>query len=782
MKGLKKYQSEALEKLLVRTKELFKEDKRRTIIFKAPTGSGKTFTMSKYIESLISEFEYDDLCFLWISIGKGNLHVQSQESLKKEFQGFPECHLLEEEFFGSKQEIDKNEVVVINWEKLRNKDKDTGEWKNRAMRDSEKINFREVVRNTRESGKKIIMIIDESHTGLKTSRGFEIIDEIIKPHLSIEMSATPVFEGENEHVTVSPTDVIKQGMIKKEIIINEGLDEKVDGDEKTSQEIILERAYHKRLELKELFKKQGVDINPLVLVQIPTGEAGEDKKEFIERFLGEKGITADEHNLAIWLSEEKVNNEKEVVTPNNSKVDFLIFKQAIDTGWDCPRAQVLVRFREKSKNPSFEIQLIGRILRMPEAKHYTEDDLNAGFVYINTQKFNVEKEEYGLNIIKSKISKRKDIYKSLKLRSFYKNRLDFGDVTSSFYPFMNKFFEKYFGFAGDIKKNKKIFLEKGIDLEEFKARDEIILNEHFPVEKLDKETKNKRGIEGNENINLLLSDEDKLNVFYNLIKENLGGFAFKRSNPIVRSSLYSGFKKYLGIDPLDNGIIKVQSVCLNNYDLFGNFLNKAIEEYKKEKEKEIKKKSEEASFDIPDWEIESTRNFNSQTYPKFDFDLSLYEPCYLIEKTNDLEKDFLKFLDKNKDKISWWWKNGDEHMQSNFGIRYEKYNGIKTFQPDFLVMFKDGILGIFDTKAGGDREEDNKLKAEALQRYIQEENKSGKKLIGGIIIFENGKFRLNRANKYISIREKTQDWDFFDDLFDKKFITIDKRVEYNKSK
>ena len=64
---------------------------------------------------------------MWISIGKGNLHVQSQESLKNEFQGFPECHLLEEEFFGTKQEIDRNEVVVVNWEKLNSKDNQTGE-------------------------------------------------------------------------------------------------------------------------------------------------------------------------------------------------------------------------------------------------------------------------------------------------------------------------------------------------------------------------------------------------------------------------------------------------------------------------------------------------------------------------------------------------------------------------------------------------------------------------------------------------------------------------------
>ena len=48
---------------------------------------------------------------------------------------------------------------------------------------------------------------------------------------------------------------------------------------------------------------------------------------------------------------------------------------AIDTGWDCPRAQILLKFREVN-SIVFEIQTVGRILRMPEAKHYTDEALN----------------------------------------------------------------------------------------------------------------------------------------------------------------------------------------------------------------------------------------------------------------------------------------------------------------------------------------------------------------------------------------------------------------------
>jgi len=258
----------------------------------------------------------------------------------------------------------------------------------------------------------------------------------------------------------------------------------------TSQELIMQAAFQKREELKQLYQKIDVDINPLVMVQLPSSEAGEDKKEFVERFLAEKGITYENKRLAVWLSEEKVNNENEFVTPNGSEVDFLIFKQAIDTGWDCPRASILVRFRE-IKSIVFEIQTIGRILRMPEAEHYENDNLNKGFVYTNVKSLEVKKETYNQNIIKSVVVKRKNIYEPLRLNSYYRNRVDFGDITLSFYKVLDKTFCRYFGIdeklgIGYYDKNKGKLKQKGINLENLDNKDEIILNKSLDAKLFDK--------------------------------------------------------------------------------------------------------------------------------------------------------------------------------------------------------------------------------------------------------------------------------------------------------
>ena len=84
-KILKRYQDTAIDELLLKTRLLLDKDlDKRTIVFQSPTGSGKTLMMTEYIEQLIREFEDMDLCFLWVSIGKGNLHIQSYNSLKSE--------------------------------------------------------------------------------------------------------------------------------------------------------------------------------------------------------------------------------------------------------------------------------------------------------------------------------------------------------------------------------------------------------------------------------------------------------------------------------------------------------------------------------------------------------------------------------------------------------------------------------------------------------------------------------------------------------------------------
>ncbi len=856
MKKLKDYQRTAISELLQFTNIYLKTPKNETIVFQAPTGSGKTVTMARYIQD-ISEESDEDICFLWISIGKGELHRQSQRSVKKEIGEAIECSLLEDEFFGSRDIINKNEVVFVNWEKIRTKDRKTNEFKNVLMKDSENNNFPLILENTRINNRKIILIIDESHSSSTTERALEIRDEIIQPELTIEMSATPILTGNmNAKVEVDPVDVINEGMIKKEIIINDKIAEiiKNEEEEKTSELLVLESAYYKQEELKKRYNELYKDgecktkITPLTLIQLPNSSYGEQKREAVEKFLEGKGITTTNGKLAIWLSDEKVNEEADILNSLDSKVEYLIFKMAIDTGWDCPRAQILLKLREVN-SIVFEIQTVGRILRMPEAKHYSDEVLNKAYVYSNIQSITIKKEVYNPNIIKSYASNVKEGYRDLisnnstendtskqiefdltneytktvgdtitgnyyetkpsispieepteeyktetniekinvpsipkieekqevkkekripviTLTSYYKKRVDFGDITSSFYNVYEKYFCEYFGitkvkdYTLDYNENMQKLRNHNITFD-LRKKESILTDVHIESTEVDNE---KLQIDFSESlIGIDMSESDLQYDFEKVIKNNLNGFAPVRSISTVKIAIINTFTKYLNIKPANKGIILIQNLIINNSDKFGEIINIATEKYKPIHELEVDQK---VGYELNEnWHIPMTKNYNPNTSIEINSKLSIHQPLYMETKggkVDQLEVEFIKYLDDHEDVIEYFWKNGSEHMNTNFGIM--KKDG-STFQPDFLIQFKDGRIGIFDTKAGkGFNENDNKEKSEALIQYIVDENKKGKNLVGGLVIKDNDKWLYYDRGVYNSYKENPSNWYNFNDL------------------
>lgn len=70
------------------------------------------------------------------------------------------------------------------------------------------------------------------------------------------------------------------------------------------------------------------------------------------------------------------------IASNKNTVNILVFKQKASTGWDCPRAHILVKFREPAKvSEVFDAQVLGRIRRTSERKHYGNDILDFGYLY-----------------------------------------------------------------------------------------------------------------------------------------------------------------------------------------------------------------------------------------------------------------------------------------------------------------------------------------------------------------------------------------------------------------
>ena len=768
--NLKGYQEQAVQQLVTASIGLLKNAAtKKLLVFQAPTGSGKTVMTAMFIKDLIEQQPDENLCFLWVSIGKGNLHKQSKKALERYFEGSPKVHLLEDEYGGSKAEIARNEVVVVNWEKLRTKDRG-GDWKNIVMRNGENTNFRQVLANTREK-RKIILVIDESHFAATSESAIELRNEI-DAEIVLEMSATPKFQpsardmaqGIAAYVPIDSQAVIDEEMIKKEIIINEDIDDLV-GTEADSQSAVLEAAFRKRIELLEYYQDLKIPINPLVLIQLPNRDSdpGNAKRNAAIEFLASKDISLqDEGNgkLAIWLDDEPKAENIDRISNNNSEIEFLIFKQAIDTGWDCPRAHILVKFREV-KSETFEIQTVGRILRMPEQKHYQIEALNKGYIFTNVESIIVSKEDYNPNIIKHLKGIRQKNYADIVLTSFFKSRADYGDITASFIPEFEKTANDYFGIKGkdlpfidNVKKVEK----KGIALEIDEFKQPLVLNAAVSAHQLDERIGD---VLVKDHVNFALAENDLLSLYEACIKLNMGSFRnIKRSVPIIKSAIYMWFRNYLGSKNWQNSTLEVQKIFCHsaNYSIFAKVLGIAVANYEAVKKLEVLERVLSSEI-VYDFEIPSEIYFNHFTHEDVPMQKSILQPCFLEKGRSNPERKFEEFLESNGD-IAWWWKNGVS-TREYFGIRYEyPKDTVHTFYPDYLVKHIDGTIGIYEVKSATDPDgrDTSTAKAEALYKYVKSNSNMKRRLVGGFVIPKSRDILLHNQEIYDWAKTENGDW------------------------
>ena len=368
---LREYQDTAAKELLEETKKLLSYEGQKKLVFKAPTGSGKTVTVAEYLKRLADAPDgRKPLAYIWAA--PRQLHTQSKKKLA---DYYADSHALECSEFEDldDRQIGEDEILFFNWESVRQED-------NIYIRDNEQENnLSTIIDRTREEGREIVLIIDESHYHAQSETSQGLI-RMIAPKLTIEVSATPVMADPDKVVSVDIDDVRKAAIIKKSISLNPGFKNVLERSRvasalsESTDEIVLREALQKRQDLAARYKKAGVEINPLLLIQLPDrrGQTEDEMLLRIERILADKyDISVKNGKLGFYLAERKDNREH--VEEQNNPVEVLIFKQAIALGWDCPRAQVLALFRQW-QSVSFSIQTVGRIMRMPEPErgaHYT---------------------------------------------------------------------------------------------------------------------------------------------------------------------------------------------------------------------------------------------------------------------------------------------------------------------------------------------------------------------------------------------------------------------------
>ena len=341
---------------------------KRDVILKSPTGSGKTIMLTRFMQETMREDP--SVCFVWLTPGKGNLEEQSKTKMDRY------CHnastkLLADVMTGG---FAAGDAAFINWEKLTKKGAN-------ALKDSERTNFTEWIEKARAAGVAFKVVVDESHVNF-TEKADAIV-ELFKTDKIVRASATPLNDPNAILVEVREEDVIAEGLIKKLIHINPDFPQRLElGDEDSPTAYLLGRALEKLDELRARFAAVGAPVNPLMVVQLPN--ASDVLLDEVERWFPARGIDVAGGMFAVWLSGRHDNIDG--IERNDAPQRAIVIKQAVATGWDCPRAHILVKLRE-NMDETFEIQTVGRVRRMPEARHYGDDALDSCCLYTFDEKF-----------------------------------------------------------------------------------------------------------------------------------------------------------------------------------------------------------------------------------------------------------------------------------------------------------------------------------------------------------------------------------------------------------
>jgi len=635
------------------------------------------------------------------------------------------------------------------------------------MRENENgKNFYNILNKTLLNDTQIVVIIDEEHlmAGGKTAEKAEMILTRMRAKIELRISATLTDKSLRSpyRVMIPREDVVRAQMIKKGVHLNPALraEEQAGRD---ADVVLLQKALEKRVELENYYVAAGTNIRPLLLIQLPSDTAkisAEDTRirDIVVAQLEVMGITEQNGKLAVWLSGEKSNLE-DISKPDNM-VEVLLFKQAIALGWDCPRASVLLIYREM-RNERFTVQTMGRILRMPEQKHYTNDALNYGYVYTNLNKDLItilpEEADY---ITQNRANRNNDIYQEVALKSYYiqkeikRNRIGLHFREALFKAAEQMFSIKIGSECGEsfYHTNKTEMEQAGVIMDVGDIEIGIPADVNIDVTQV--------GGTRADHVERFAKTSYQLEQLFNrYCLASCGEYQKDSSWERIKYHTQLLFEEYLGIFGAE-----VYKIVLYNQTRFDDLYNFAREIYAqimatKASSKSSTLKEYEQPWDVPEFKI-----FNDNYIP-YKAEAHALKPLYaryrgsnqLFDSAN--EQRFIDLLIENeREHIQWWYKNGSSN-NDDFAIPYVKRDGSQSlFYVDLVIQFKNGTLGLFDPKTI-ESDPENVLKHNALIEYIEALNTKGRKAIGSIIIQQQGSWRYCR-NRIDNDRNLTG-WEFF---------------------
>ncbi|MGD9525460.1 MAG: DEAD/DEAH box helicase [Dehalococcoidia bacterium] len=426
---LKDYQQDAVDDVLRRLEQartvFHRDGKESSFSLTATTGAGKTVMAAAAIEALFygnDTFEFDadpGAVVIWFS-DDPNLNDQTRSRLMEASEKLVSSDLVTIQPPFSKPRLEPGKVYFLNTGKLtrsslltRGHDPDPDAqvlpgMDAKARPDLQGWTIWQTIANTIEDDDlTLYLILDEAHRGFTTRTSSDkptIVRRLVNGHAgyppipivwgisaTIErfqdaMKAADADESRRalSSVLVDPNRVQESGLVKDTVLLE------IPAEAGNFDTVLVRRAARKLRESTERWaaylQAQGsVDVvRPLLVLQSPNTPDPDDLGRALDQVFAEyPDLRADavRHVLGDHSVQRFGGWEVDWIEPQRveetTKVRVLIAKDGISTGWDCPRAEVLVSFRP-AKDHTHITQLLGRMVRNPLARRVPGDErLNA---------------------------------------------------------------------------------------------------------------------------------------------------------------------------------------------------------------------------------------------------------------------------------------------------------------------------------------------------------------------------------------------------------------------
>ena len=411
---LKQFQEDAVTRLVRHLRGAAKDSRsgdHQAVCLSSTTGSGKTVMLTRAIELLLQGDEEHapiaDATFLWIT-DQPELNEQTRKKMVATSSVLNAENLVVIDASFDEEIFRAGAVYFLNTQKL---GKDKGLVTQGDMRT---YSIWETIKNTIDGWPGcFFVVIDEAHRGMAEEKGqaeaATIIQKFIKGShgdlppvpIVVGISATPERFNQlivgtsrmNRPVDVDVAEVRASGLIKDMIVLYHPTKE-----QPTDMTMLREAARS----LKKFTTnwatycgaQEDVTVIPLLVVQVEdSGGKGQlsetDIGQAIRMVRDELGTLPSDafaHAFQEGTTLTIGGNEIRYIPPSQiqeeANLRVVFFKTSLNTGWDCPRAEVMMSFRAASDS-TYIAQLVGRMVRTPLARRIVDDEvLNAVALYL----------------------------------------------------------------------------------------------------------------------------------------------------------------------------------------------------------------------------------------------------------------------------------------------------------------------------------------------------------------------------------------------------------------